>query len=65
MPGPSGPELAQRLLRSRPGLKVLYVSGYLQGAGGDGSPLESGANFLQKPFTPDTLVRKVREILDA
>jgi PAS domain S-box-containing protein len=65
MPGASGRQLARRLLQERPGLKVLYVSGYLDGSAGAEAVLEPGANFLQKPFTPDALLRRVREALDA
>jgi PAS domain S-box-containing protein len=65
MPGASGRQLARRLLQERPRLKVLYVSGYLDGSAGAEGVLEPGANFLQKPFTPETLLRRVREALDA
>jgi two-component system, cell cycle sensor histidine kinase and response regulator CckA len=65
LPGLSGPELARRLLASRPQTRVLYVSGYPDEAMASQGILEAGASFLQKPFTPDTLVRKVREVLDA
>ena len=60
MPGLSGHELAQRLLAARPGLKVLYLSGYAQ----DAFPAaEAHKAFLQKPFTLQNLTRKVREVL--
>jgi signal transduction histidine kinase/DNA-binding response OmpR family regulator len=65
MPQMGGPALAQRLLALRPDLKVIYVSGYADDALGDRQVLEAGAAFIQKPFPLDTLVRKVREILDA
>ncbi len=64
MPGLSGPELARRLLASRPRLRVLYVSGYPDEAMASQGLLEPDASFLQKPFTPETLARRVREILD-
>ncbi|MGC1372547.1 MAG: PAS domain S-box protein [Candidatus Sulfotelmatobacter sp.] len=60
MPGLSGHELAQQLLATRPALKVLYLSGYAQDAF---PPSESHKAFLQKPFTLQSLARKVREIL--
>ncbi len=63
MPGASGPELARRLLEKRPGTRVLYVSGYTD-ASMASQGADDGAFFLQKPFTPETLARKVREILD-
>ena len=65
MPGMRGPELAQRLLRLRPDLRVLYMSGYIDNAIARLGLLHAGAEFLQKPFTPDGLTRKVREVLDA
>jgi two-component system cell cycle sensor histidine kinase/response regulator CckA len=63
MPQMRGGELARRLRQGRPGLKTLFMSGYLDGEallGADGS-----AAFLQKPFTLDELAHKVRELLDA
>ncbi len=65
LPGPSGRELARRLAASRPDTKVLYVSGYTDDAIVHHGMLEPGLNFLQKPFTPATLARKVRDVLDA
>jgi len=65
MPGLSGRALAERLLAERPGLRVLFMSGYTDDAIGLHGVLEPGTNFLQKPFAGETLVRKVREILDA
>ena len=59
-----GAELAKRLERLRPGLKVLYVSGYTDEAIVHHRVLEPGVAFLQKPFTPEGLARKVREVLD-
>jgi CheY-like chemotaxis protein len=65
MPGASGPELARRLQGERPDLNVLFVSGYTDDSMAAHRVLDPGASFLQKPFTPDTLARKVREVLDA
>jgi DNA-binding NtrC family response regulator len=65
MPGLSGPELASALLASRPQMRVLYVSGYPDEAMASQGILDPDASFLQKPFTPEILARKVREILDA
>ena len=65
MPGASGRELARQLEKTRPTTKVLYVSGYTDDAIVHHGMLEPGLNFLQKPFTPAVLARKVREVLDA
>jgi len=65
LPGPSGRELARRLAVARPDTKVVYVSGYTDDAIVHHGMLEPGLNFLQKPFTPATLARKVRDVLDA
>ena len=65
MPGLRGPELAERLVALRPGLRVLYISGYAAEAVGNHDFLAQGANFLEKPFTPNSLARAVRAVLDA
>jgi two-component system cell cycle sensor histidine kinase/response regulator CckA len=64
MPRMSGRELAERLLAVRSDLKVLFLSGYTDGAIEHHSILEDGAAFLQKPVTPEVLARKVRAVLD-
>ncbi|MCX8038230.1 MAG: PAS domain S-box protein [Candidatus Sumerlaeia bacterium] len=65
MPQRGGKSLAQHLRAENPHLKVLFISGYSEeGAIGLGA-MESGTAFLQKPFTPGALARKVRELLDA
>ena len=64
MPGASERELARQLEKMRATTKVLYVSGYTDDAIVHHGMLEPGLNFLQKPFTPATLARKVREVLD-
>jgi two-component system cell cycle sensor histidine kinase/response regulator CckA len=63
MPHLSGSDLAWRLSRVRPALRVLYMSGYTE-RGVAHRDLTPGAAFLQKPFTPDHFVRKVRAVLD-
>jgi PAS domain S-box-containing protein len=63
MPGLNGHELIQQLLPARPGIKVLYLSGYAQDAFSTPPAAEAQKTFLQKPFTLQSLARKVREIL--
>jgi PAS domain S-box-containing protein len=63
MPGLSGHELVQQLLPARPAIKVLYLSGYAQDAFAAPAAAEAQKTFLQKPFTLQSLTRKVREIL--
>jgi CheY-like chemotaxis protein len=65
MPVMSGATLATQLRRLRPEVEVLYVSGYTDGTVGAHGVLETGAFFLQKPFTAEQLVRKLRSVLDA
>jgi PAS domain S-box-containing protein len=65
MPKMSGRELAQRLAVVRPDIKVLFMSGYTDDVVVRGGALAEGVAFLQKPITPDSLTRKVREVLDA
>jgi PAS domain S-box-containing protein len=65
MPGLSGRELADRLTAQRPGIRVLFMSGYPGDAVVQHGTLPSGSAFLQKPFSPDGLARKVRDVLDA
>jgi hypothetical protein len=64
MPGRSGRELVQEFVRRRPGIRVLYVSGYANDAFVGGGLLDAGTWFLQKPFSPEALAHKVREALD-
>jgi CheY-like chemotaxis protein len=63
MPGMSGPAVAERLVAMRPGLKVLFVSGYTDDAVLRHGVREGSTPFLQKPFTLDRLLEKVREAL--
>ena len=64
LPQSSGPVLFERLSRRRPGLKVLYVSGFTEDTISHHGQLAPGVEFLQKPFTADALTRRVREVLD-
>ena len=64
MPGLSGPQLAGELLRRRPELQVLYMSGYVGDALTE-QGLDEGANLIHKPFKPEQLLRLIRDMLDA
>jgi signal transduction histidine kinase/ActR/RegA family two-component response regulator len=63
MPRMRGTELARKLKRCHPELKIVYMSGYLEHDSQDGS-YERGAAFLQKPFTRESLLLKIRELID-
>jgi len=64
MPQMSGCELAECLASIHPGIKTLYMSGYTDNAIVHHGVLGKGVNFIQKPFTIDGLLRKVRKVLD-
>ena len=64
MPGISGRELAENARKERPGLRVMYMSGYTDDALGRYGLQGTSDQFVQKPFTPLGLVRKIRNILD-
>jgi CheY-like chemotaxis protein len=65
MPRMSGRQVADRVKASRPAVRVMYMSGYTDEAISHHGALEPGTHFMQKPFTADALLRKVREVLDA
>jgi len=65
MPEMSGRELANQLAPLHPQMRVLYMSGYTDDTIVHHGVLEEGINFMQKPFTPDQLVTRVREVLNA
>ena len=62
MPRMRGPELARRLKRLLPGLKVVYMSGYTEELS-EGQSILEGASFLQKPFSRDALLRQIHDTL--
>jgi PAS domain S-box-containing protein len=65
MPQMSGRELAERVASFRPGVKVLFMSGYTEDEILRDTALGPGLAYLQKPFTPSALARKIREVLEA
>jgi CheY-like chemotaxis protein len=65
MPEMSGPEVVRQIAARRPKMRVLFISGYTDEAIMHHKIAESGAAFLSKPFLPEALARKVREVLDA
>ena len=64
MPDTNGRELADQVLKLRPGLAVLYMTGFTRNAVVHNGMLDPGVNFMSKPFTVDQLAAKVREALD-
>jgi DNA-binding NtrC family response regulator len=64
MPEMSGRDLVARISQLRPGMKVLYMSGYSDGAVVHHGVLDEDTAFIQKPFAPETLARKIRKVLD-
>lgn len=64
LPGMKGPELARWARGERPALQVVYMSGYTGQSLGEGV-LDPDIELVQKPFTPRSLARKVRDVLDA
>jgi DNA-binding NtrC family response regulator len=63
--GLSGQELAEKFVAQKPGLKVIYISGYSLQAAGSGLAVLDGLNFLQKPFDATRLALAVRQCLDS
>jgi two-component system, cell cycle sensor histidine kinase and response regulator CckA len=64
MPGLNGPETVERVRACSGTAKVLFMSGYTDHSVLASGALQSGVTFIQKPFAPETLARKVRELLD-
>lgn len=65
MPGMDGAELAARVLQTRPGVKVMYMSGYTDDVLMRTGALQAGTSFIRKPLKPETLIARIREVLDA
>jgi two-component system cell cycle sensor histidine kinase/response regulator CckA len=64
LPGASGPELSRQLVERRPALKVIYMSGYAEETIVQYGLLTPGVAFLHKPFTSETLMQKIHDVLD-
>jgi len=65
MPGLSGPELVRRVIRERPGVRILLMSGYSERAAAEEGLRVAELPFLQKPFNAEKLTRRVREVLES
>jgi len=65
MPEMNGGQLVEKVIEARPGIRVLFMSGYTDDEVMRRGVIEGQTAFLQKPFTPDLLAQKVREVLDA
>jgi DNA-binding response OmpR family regulator len=65
MPDMNGRKLAETIRAARPETRVLYMSGYPDGAIATHGMLEAGIAYLAKPFTTEAITRRVREVLDA
>jgi CheY-like chemotaxis protein len=65
LPGGSGRDIAERVREMKPDIRVLYMSGYTDGAIAHHGVIDEGVAFINKPFSGDALLRKVRQTLDA
>jgi DNA-binding response OmpR family regulator len=65
LPGIDGRELAARVGRERPNMCVLFMSGYPRSLGSDDGRLDAGVQLLEKPFTAQTLLTRMRQLLGA
>jgi CheY-like chemotaxis protein len=65
MPGMMGPDLADRIKPMRPGMEVIFMSGYSERALTDRQVMEAAGGYLAKPFSPKSLAIKIREVLDS
>lgn len=61
----NGPAMAQQIRALRPAIKVLFTSGYTENVIVHHGVLAEGVDFLPKPYSPESLARRVREVLDA
>ena len=65
MPELNGPELAEQIASLRPGIKVIFISGYASETLARRGSLDPAVAFIQKPYRPKALARRIREVLDA
>jgi CheY-like chemotaxis protein len=65
MPRMNGSDLARRLMAERPGIRVLFISGYDRDASRTQAPLEPGTDFIEKPFSPEALLDRILRLLEA
>jgi two-component system, cell cycle sensor histidine kinase and response regulator CckA len=65
MPRMNGSDLARRLMAERPGIRVLFISGYDRDAARTSGPLEPGTDFIEKPFSPEVLLERVGRLLES
>ena len=63
MPGMSGKDLSEKILKIIPKIKIIFMSGYTDDAIVKHGVLEEGINFIQKPFTPHQLIKIIKEVL--
>ena len=64
MSGMNGRELYEQVSAIRPGLKVIYMSGHTENAIAHHGVLDSGIAFIQKPFSTEAILQKIRQVLD-
>ena len=64
MPAMGGRQLAEQIRQTWPAIKIIFISGYTNDEISESEITKTGAEFMQKPFTPAALAQKVREVLD-
>ena len=64
MPGLNGRELAEKVIEMKPEISVIYMSGYTDQVIGNQGILDENTDYIQKPFSPFFLLKKVREVLE-
>ncbi len=65
MPRMNGSDLARRLMAERPGIRVLFISGFDRDAARTQTPMEPGTDFIEKPFSPEALLERIHRLLEA